>query len=183
MTLLSALVARLVRAPQTHGFGVQSPNDYHFLTTVLRAPLPADVGALLSTDKALARFLRLLFLIARARQPRSMLNTTALPSVETIVAYAAETCVACPADSTAAAALVVADAAATDAAATCRAALRRTEEGGCMVIWNIHRDKRCTQLWQQLRSAAQSVIAFDLYSAGVVMNSPQRYREHYKAYF
>ncbi len=182
--MCSGLVERLSRLPRSHGFGVQSPSDYRFVTQTLRADIPDCMKKKLPADKALARLCRLVFLVSAGIKPRSFLNLTACKQLDNFIILSPEGCNAGGnVDFSEADLLICDDKSLCYDEEKAENLLLRAADKACLIMTNIYLEGKISPLWQYVVACKSAVITFDAYCAGIVFFDRKRYKQHYKIFF
>lgn len=190
MEYLKRLVYHVVRWPRSHGFGVQSPFAYRFVTDVVREAYPyyayGELAEKYKTDRCSLPFLQFLLRLSNFRQGRYWVSNN-LKSVE--LAYLRAGCRK---------AELLSSYAKPDGVILDLVALEADEgydytfyrryasllgPGGVMVIEGIRRNRRCRRFWRQVRADSKAVVTFDIYDCGVVFFDATKPKKNYKLMF
>ncbi len=175
-----SFIQRLRRLPRSHGFGVQSPSDFHFVTEVLRGKIPRNVLEGLSKDKEEGKLLRLAYLVSKDRKPRYFLNLTQKKELEKVVCLASENCSICVGEGLERAELILADAQSLERVVE---EAEKIADIACLIVGNIRYNNDSLKRWQRLIDSGKAAITFDLFSHGVALFDKKRYPQHYNVYF
>lgn len=166
----------MTRLHRSHGFGVQSPNDFAFVREVIEEKTPYypydDLG---KDDDSLTRKLGFLyFRIANWRQP-DVIESDAYQD------YLHAGCRKSVFGESDELILVSSDRVTLDYLLT--DVLGRISDATVLVVDGIHNSKQTLETWRALLADNRVKVTFDLYYCGIVFFDKKRYKKHYKIRF
>ena len=190
MRRIKEKAARLRRYPRGRGFGVQSPNDYNFITKVVKGRIDKDCCAV--TDKENEdvhkdgyKFVHLCYRVAQYLKPSRCICLThdednvshyvkaAVPDV--ILEHSYESIYEdgkC---------LVILSPA-VDYTAKVGDILNAASENMWMIVEGIRTDDETYKAWLKITDDMRARITFDLYNYGIICFDKKRYKQKYKIY-
>lgn len=190
MQYLRRLVYHVARWPRSHGFGVQSPFAYRFVTDVVREAYPyyayGELAEKYHSDRFSLRLLQFLMRLSNFRQGRYWVSNN-LKSVE--LDYLRAGCQK---------AELLSSHARPDGVILDLVGLEADEDydhsfyrkyasllgpDGVMVIEGIHGSSHCVRFWRQVTADPKAVVTFDIYDCGVVFFNPALSKMNYNVTF
>ncbi len=150
---MNEFFAHLRRLPRTHGFGVQSPADYHFITRVLRRPISEDIFREMPQDKGERQVARLVYLIRQEIETQAQETDIHVEDLTRLNSSDIDRLMADIADNT------------------------------YFILSNLRASQSTLALFHHLVAHPRRKITFDLYSTAVLHLTSRRYSEMYKINF
>lgn len=186
MSLLTAtetLLRRLLRAPRTRGFGIQSPFAYGFVRYVVAETLPYYAyddlrAACPAIPKDNRRRLQLYLRIANYAQAAECLDLAG--DGEWFRAYVSAGCKKTVVSKDARQPRLLRMQTGPDQDADLKRCLDVAGNDALLIIEGIRRDEKAKALWQRLCQSPQTGTAFDLYDCGLVFLDTQKVKACYK---
>ena len=190
MRRIKEKAARLRRYPRGRGFGVQSPNDYNFITKVVKGRLDADCCSAANKECSDLRcdnfkFVHLCYRVAQYLNPSYCMCLVpkdenvrsyvvrAVPDVELLDEMSDK-----PAEGRSLVILSPAEKYLMDT----NELLNKTTENMWMIIDGIRKTEETYRLWQHITEDMRTRITFDLYHYGIICFDKKRYKQNYKIY-
>ena len=189
MKRIKERAVRLRRFSRGRGFGVQSPNDYNFITKVVKGHIGSDCCA--GIDKECTdirgdkfRFAHLCYRVARYLKPSKCLCLTspddclerfveaAVPGVEVSETHEASDkgkylVILSPAD---------------NCLRNIDAILETATDNMWLIIDGINSSDEMKECWKRLVADSRTRITFDMYHYGTICFDRKRYKQNYKIY-
>lgn len=191
MRRIKEKAARLKRYPRGRGFGVQSPNDYNFITKVVKGHIDSDCCKAIDNvcpdnhgDKY--KFAHLCYRVAQYLKPVRCLCL--MPQNENIRHYVQSAvpgiCFARSMDDNdiEKGRCLVIMSPAEDLVEDIEAAVCAARENVWMIIDGIRRDNDTYRCWLNISGDSAARITFDLYHYGIICFDKKRYKQNYKIY-
>ncbi len=151
--MMNRFFSHFRRLPRSRGFGVQSPSDYHFVTRVLRRPIPQDVLLRMPRGKDERQLARLVYLLQQECETRGQ---EADLRVEDLACLTPE---------------------------DVDRLMTEIRDDSCLILTHLRHSKSTLAIFRQLVSHPRRKITFDLYSLAVVIPNAKRYPQHYAINF
>lgn len=190
MRRIKEKAARLRRYPRGRGFGVQSPNDYNFITKVVKGHIDSDCCVATDRNNADVRsdnykFVHLCYRVAQYLQPlRCTCITMPGDNVESYVEAAVPGCIITnkyDAAETNGRSLVILSPA-EDYVSKVEKILATANDTTWMIVEGIRRNEDTLASWNSVVEDSRTRITFDLYHYGIICFDRKRYKQNYKIY-
>lgn len=190
MRRIKEKAARLHRYPRGRGFGVQSPNDYNFITKVVKGRL--DKACCSAADMECSdvrgdnfKFVHLCYRVAQYLNPSNCMCL--VPENENVRFYVVR---AVPdveitdeiSDKSSEGRSLVILSPAEKYLKDTNELLGKTTENMWMIIDGIRKNEETYRMWQQITEDMRTRITFDLYHYGIICFDKKRYKQNYKIY-
>lgn len=182
--------ARLRRFPRGRGFGVQSPNDYNFITKVVKGHIDSDCCSendekMPDTHGDKYKFAHLCYRVAQYLKPVQC--ACIMPGNENIRNYVDTAVdevsfVNSMAQNEGKGRCLVILSPAEDHLKDLETLVREAKENVWMIIDGIRKNNETYRCWQKISEDARARITFDLYHYGIICFDKKRYKQNYKIY-
>lgn len=190
MRRIKEKAARLRRFPRGRGFGVQSPNDYNFITKVVKGHI--DNTCCEDTDKDNEdirrdkyKFVHLCYRVAQYLKPKQCVCLTSDEDnvsnyIEAAVPGVMIECEYRKASDTNKCLVILSPA--TDYAMNVDKILSTATNNMWMIVDGIRTNDETYRSWLKITTDMRARITFDLYHYGIICFDRKRYKQNYKIY-
>ena len=190
MRRIKEKAARLKRFPRGRGFGVQSPNDYNFITKVVKGHIDSNCCAAADIECTDVRgdkfkFAHLCYRVAQYLKPSQCICM--VPKEENIPYYIVRAVPdvsvsdIMPDEFNNGRCLVILSPA-EQYMSDAENLLDSTTERTWMIIDGIRKNDETYHMWQKVIADVRTRITFDLYHYGIICFDKKRYKQNYKIY-
>lgn len=176
----------LVRWPQSHGFGVQSPFAYRFIKDIVRVTLPYYAYETLAKkypneNRNRLRLLRFYLRLSNYLQAKVWVeNNLKTEDYDYINAGCKHSGIYSSNPNPDVAILDIVDSDYTYYEQLLESLLIKLSEKSVLVIENIHCNRLAKRLWLKIRSDSRVGVTFDLYDCGLAFFNLNMYKTNYK---